>query len=132
VAGAVHTPQEAAVRVVPQLSGPARLPQFLPCREQKTASVSATHAAQTLLAHVCGGVHVPHEATVRDVPQLSFAVTLPQALISRVQKSALLSGVHEQTLALQIAPVPVHVPHEATVRLVPQLSVLVTAPQALL
>jgi hypothetical protein len=128
----VHEPQEAAVRAVPQLSVPAKLPQFLPSRAQKAASVSATHAQTFPAVHVCGAVHVPHEVTVRDAPQLSFAVTLPHALPSRVQKAALSSGVHAQTFVAVHVAGAVHVPHEATVRGLPQLSVLVTAPQVLL
>ena len=42
---------------------------------------------------VCGEVQLPHELTVREVPQLSSAVTLPHAAPSRVQKAALVSGV---------------------------------------
>ena len=43
---------------------------------------------------VCGEVQLPHELTVREVPQLSSAVTLPHAALSRVQKAALVSAVH--------------------------------------
>ena len=66
---------------------------------------------------VAGEVHVPHEATVRDVPQLSVAVRLPQFLPSREQNAASVSGVHDepQTLAVpappQVRPAEVHVPH---------------------
>jgi hypothetical protein len=42
---------------------------------------------------VAGDVHVPHELTVRDVPQLSLAVTEPQFLPRREQKAALVSAV---------------------------------------
>src|SRR6185436_10076212 len=52
---------------------------------------------------VCGEVQVPHEDTVRLVPQLSLAVTLPQFLPSREQNAVLLSGVQvppPQTLAV--------------------------------
>jgi len=42
---------------------------------------------------VCGEVQVPHELTVREVPQLSSAVTLPHAALKRVQKAASVSGV---------------------------------------
>jgi hypothetical protein len=38
--------------------------------------------------------HVPQLFTVRDVPQLSFAVRLPQVWASRWQKAALVSAVH--------------------------------------
>jgi hypothetical protein len=40
-----------------------------------------------------GEVQVPHELTVRAVPQLSVPVTLPQFLPSLEQKVVLLSGV---------------------------------------
>jgi len=43
--------------------------------------------------HVSGDVQLPHELTVRVVPQLSVPVTVPQFLPSRVQNCALLSDV---------------------------------------
>jgi hypothetical protein len=49
--------------------------------------------------HVCGATQLPHEVTERDTPQLSGAVTVPQAFASRVQKSALSSGVHAHAFA---------------------------------
>jgi hypothetical protein len=86
---------------------------------------------------VVGELQVPHELTVRETPQLSFAVTEPQLLPSRWQNAVLLSAVQlppPQTLAV---PPPPHVagevqdPHELTVREVPQLSLAVTEPQFL-
>jgi hypothetical protein len=79
-------------------------------------------------------VHVPHEATVRDVPQLSVSVTAPQALFMRVQNAVSASatqftGPHTWP-ALQTSGA-VHVPQEPTVRLALQLSVAVTVPQFL-
>jgi hypothetical protein len=60
-------------------------------------------------------VHGPQSA-VRTMPHLSAAVTLPQALTSRVQKSVLVS-VHPQTFGVppppQVTPVPEQAPHEA-------------------
>jgi hypothetical protein len=47
---------------------------------------------------VWGEEQEPHELTVRELPQLSGAVTLPQAALSRAQKAALLSGVHVEPL----------------------------------
>jgi hypothetical protein len=140
VCGEVHEPHEETVREVPQLSAAVTLPQFLPRREQNAASVSAVHEPppQTLAvpppAQVCGEVQVPHEETVREVPQLSFAVTLSQFLPRREQNAAFVSAVQPQTLAV---PPPaqvcgeVQVPHEETVREVPQLSAAVTLPQFL-
>src|SRR5262245_31493021 len=43
--------------------------------------------------HVCGDVHEPQELTVRLVPQLSFAVTVPQFFARREQNALSLSGV---------------------------------------
>jgi hypothetical protein len=43
---------------------------------------------------VCGEVQVPQELTVREVPQLSLAVTEPQVLPRREQNAVLLSAVH--------------------------------------
>ena len=125
------------MRDVPQLSLAVTPPQFLPSREQNAVSVSAEQPQTLALpppAHVCGEVHVPHELTVRDVPQLSLAVTPPQFLPSREQNAVSVSAEQPQTLAL---PPPahvcgeVHVPHELTVRDVPQLSLAVTPPQFL-
>jgi hypothetical protein len=142
-AGEVHVPHDDRVRVVPQLSAAVTPPQFLPTREQNAASVSGVHVEtpQTLAvpppAHVLGAVQVPHEVTERELPQLSFAVTVPQFLASRVQNAASVSAVHggtPQTLAVtapQVWPGVVQVPHEVTVRLVPQLSAAVTFPQFL-
>ena len=57
---------------------------------------------------VAGDVQVPHELTVREVPQLSFAVTEPQFLPRREQKAASVSGVHDPPQA----PLSVHTaPH---------------------
>jgi hypothetical protein len=97
----VHAPHETTVRLLPQLSVPVTLPQLFPSRVQNTASVSAVQP-QTFAApppaHVCGAVHAPHEATVRDVPQLSAAVTAPQFFPSRVQNAVSLSAVQPHTL----------------------------------
>src|SRR5258708_24160830 len=48
---------------------------------------------------VRGEVQAPHELTVRDIPQLSSAVTVPQSLPARAQKAPSLSGV-QQTIWL--------------------------------
>ena len=56
---------------------------------------------------VAGDVHVPHELTVRDVPQLSFAVTEPQFLPRREQKAVLVSAVQvppQVPLSVHTAP----------------------------
>jgi hypothetical protein len=45
-------------------------------------------------AQVAGDVQLPQLDTVREVPQLSFAVTLPQFLARRLQNAASVSGVH--------------------------------------
>jgi hypothetical protein len=128
----VHVPHEATLRAAPQLSVPDQLPQALPSRLQNVPSLSGVQP-HTLLAPQTGLSigHVPHGFTVRAVPQLSFAVTLPQFLPSRVQKVALSSGVQMHAFPVHVIPVPVHVPHEATLRAAPQLSVPDQAPQAL-
>jgi hypothetical protein len=43
---------------------------------------------------VAGEVQVPQELTVREVPQLSLAVTEPQFLPRREQNAVLVSAVH--------------------------------------
>jgi hypothetical protein len=139
VCGDVHVPHEVTVRAAPQLSFPDTVPQFFPTRVQNAASVSAVqpHTLATdgvAPPHVCGAVHVPHEATVRDAPQLSAAVTLPQFLPNRVQNAGSVSAVHPHTLATDGVAPPhvcgaVHVPQFTAVRVVPQLSAAVTFPQ---
>jgi hypothetical protein len=70
-------------------------------------------------------LHVPHEATLRAVPQLSVPDQAPQALPNRLQKVASLSGMQPHTFGVppppQLAPVPLQVPQLAD-REAPQLS----------
>src|SRR5438552_732242 len=55
---------------------------------------------------VCGDTHMP-QATVREAPQLSVPVTVPQVFPSRLQKLVSLSGAQAQTLlAVQVWPDP--------------------------
>jgi hypothetical protein len=112
-------------------------PQVAPRLEQNVGSLSGVQPhtfAVPAPPQVCGVEHVPHEATVRPVPQLSVPITWPQFLPTREQNAVSLSAV--QLLHTFAAPAPpqvpvVHVPHEATVRAVPQLSVPITWPQFL-
>ena len=93
----LQVPQLAAVRLAPQLSMPVRLPQFLPRRVQKAASVSELQL-QTFgvtAPQVLGDVQPApklQSATVRRVPQLSAAVTLLQFFPSLAQNAPLVSG----------------------------------------
>jgi hypothetical protein len=139
VCGAVQVPHELTVRDVPQLSLAVTLPQFFPRREQNDAFVSGVQLVPHTLVvppppHVCGEVHVPQELTVRDAPQLSLAVTLPQFFPRREQNDASVSGVQLAPHTLAVPPPPhvcgdAHVPQELTVRDAPQLSLAVTLPQ---
>jgi hypothetical protein len=136
--GAVQLPH-VTVRIVPQLSLAVRLPQFLFWREQNAGLVSGTQLGPHTFAtpppaQVCGGVQLPQFATVRILPQLSFAVKLPQLLPVREQNAGSVSGVHgvPQTFGVPVPAqvcVPVHIPQLGTVRGALQLSVPVTAPQ---
>jgi hypothetical protein len=105
----LHAPHEATVRFAPQLSDAVTLPQFLPSLLQNATSVSAVQP-QTLAAppppHAWGAVHVPHDATARGAPQLSFAVTLPQFFPRRAQNAVSVSAAQPHTFA---APLPAHV-----------------------
>src|SRR5512140_96644 len=97
--------------------------------------VSVQPVTHTFAVQMSDPVHVPHDATVRLVPQLSLAVTLPQFLPSRVQNATSLSAVQPHTLATGgVAPAhvcgAVHVP-QFTVLLAPQLSLAVTLSQFL-
>jgi hypothetical protein len=82
-----------------------------------------------------GAAQLPHEY-VLVMPQLSAAVTLPQLFPSRAQNAVEFSDVHvpPHTFGIPSPPQvadPVHVPHEVTVRIVPQLSRAITVPQFL-
>ncbi len=95
-----QVPQEATLRAMPQLSVPVTAPQPFPRRAQKATSVS-TGQAQTpevpAPPQVLGDAQVPQDATERDLPQLSFAVSGPQFLASRLQNAASLSAVQPHT-----------------------------------
>jgi hypothetical protein len=98
-----QTPEAAhiwPVGHVPQAIVPPQplvtVPQFL--TPQACAAVSGVQA-QTLGVpappQVCGATHVP-QLTVRRLPQLSRALTVPQFLPRREQNRALLSRVHAE------------------------------------
>ena len=115
---------QIAVCVAPQLLVAVTDPHVACRRVQNAASVSSTHPHAPLELHVAGAVHVPHEVMVRLMPQLSGAVTAPQALpmrahicgsVSRVQHT--LTGVAG---ACEHSDPPVQAAHATTV---PQLSV---------
>jgi hypothetical protein len=140
ICGDTHVPHEVTVRFVPQLSAAVTLPQFLPRRVQNAASPSYVQPhtlAAPPPAHVCGAEHAPHGLTVRDVPQLSFAVTLPQFFPRREQKVVSPSYVQPHTFTVPPPPQvcgdahPAPKLQSATVRGAPQLSLNVTLPQFL-
>jgi hypothetical protein len=69
--------------------------------------------------HVCGAMHVPHDATVRGCAQLSVPETWPQFLPRLAQNAESLSGGQPHTFAVPPPPQvcgAVHVPQELTVR----------------
>jgi hypothetical protein len=122
VCGAVHVPQLATVRIAPQLSGPVKLPQLLPKRLQNVVLDSGVQVVPHTFAvppppHVCGAVQFPQFATVRDAPQLSVPVTMPQSLVSRAQKtgSDSLTQVGPPSVGVPPVPPPVPVPDEPPV-----------------
>jgi hypothetical protein len=141
VLGAAHVPHEVTERALPQLSMPLKLPQvLLPWATQNAASVWGMHP-QTLgvppLPHTvfAGQPRVKLQSvTVLSLPQLSLnGPTLPQFLPRRAQNAVSISGVHEQVFEALHALGAVHVPHEVTVLLMPQLSASgPTLPQVLL
>jgi hypothetical protein len=49
-----------------------------------------------------GSAHVPHEVTVRAVPQLSVPLTVPQFFPRRAQKATSLSAVQHTLLVAHI------------------------------
>jgi hypothetical protein len=77
--------------------------------------------------------HVPQELTLRGAPQLSLPLSAPHWAPAFVQNVGSLSGVQPHWFAVppppHDSPVPEHVPHEATLRGDPQLSVPLIAPQ---
>lgn len=122
---------------MPQLSSAVTGPQLLPCRAQNCCVVSGMHPEQMFGGlppppQTAPPMHVPQLA-VREAPQLSVAVTMPQFLPTRVQKAASGSGVQPQTPAVPPPPhvcPAMHVPQTA-VRGLPQRSLALTAPQLL-
>ena len=97
-------PQEVTVRAIPQLSCAVTWPQFAPTRVQNAESVSGWQAQTLFEPHVSGDTHVPQDATVRETPQLSVAVTLPQFFPTRVQNAAFVSAAQPQTLGTPEPP----------------------------
>jgi hypothetical protein len=105
----VQLPHDETVRDVPQLSAPVQLPQALPSRAQKAGSVSAVQPHTFVVPPPPHVTPVPEQVpqfVVRDTPQLSVAVKLPQFLPRRVQNVVSLSAVQPHTFA---APPPAHV-----------------------
>jgi hypothetical protein len=88
------------------LSFAVTLPQALPSRVQKAASLSGAHEQVFDAPHVCGAAHVPHEPIVRVAPQLSPAVNVPHVLPNRAHKAVSVSGVHVAPPAPPLPPVP--------------------------
>jgi hypothetical protein len=126
------------LRLAPQLSFSLGVPHVSPILVQCAAFVSPAQPqtlAVPLPPHVLGAVQPApklQSATVRLVPQLSAAVTPPQFFPSLLQNAGFVSLEHAQTFGVPLPPHvwgDVHVPHETTVRLAPQLSVPVTPPQ---
>jgi hypothetical protein len=133
----LQVPQDATVRLAPQLSLAVKEPQAASCVAHKAASLSATQphwlAVPAPPQDTSVPLQVPQEATVREVPQLSVAVREPQLAPLAAQTEESLSGAQPHWLATppppQVSPAALQVPQEATVRAVPQLSVAVKAPQ---
>jgi hypothetical protein len=126
-------PQPAVVRLFLQQKPPTQLelPQHSGVQLQLCPFVREQAAAtHTLSEHAWPQAHAPPHVTVRAVPQLSGAVTAPQFFPGRVQKSPLLSAtqVHWPFAHVRVGGV-VQLPHEVTVRMTPQLSGPVNAPQ---
>jgi hypothetical protein len=130
-------PPQSSARVTPQLSFTESGPQVRPAAPQSCVWLSATQP-QTLGVppppQARGAVQLAPQLTVRATPQLSAALTEPQFLPSRLQKAASLSLGQAHWLAMPAPPQvwgAVQAPQLATVRMRPQLSVAVTAPQTL-
>jgi hypothetical protein len=70
--------------------------------------------------HVAGAVHVPHELTVRVVPQLSAAVMVPQPAPTPAQSAASVSGTHVTVPLVEIVVEP-SVGSTLTIQLLPPL-----------
>jgi hypothetical protein len=99
IVGAAQVPQ-STVRVAPQLSVAVTDPQDCPRRWQNAAFVSGVHPHTFVAPQVWGEVHVPQLETVREMPQLSAAVTVPQFFPSREQNCVFVSGVQQTCVGL--------------------------------
>ena len=96
---------QLAVRLVPQLSAAVTASQFLPRRAQNEVPDSGAqpHTFEVPLPpQLSGAAHAP-QSVVRERPQLSAPVTLPQLAPWRAQKATVVSPVQPQTFA---APPP--------------------------
>ena len=100
VCGAVHAGPQLTVPPHPS----SMVPQFLPAPQE----VIGVQPHTLLAPQTSGAWHVPH-VVVREVPQLSVPVTVPQFLPRRRQNAASLSGVQQALPAVHTAG-GVHVP----------------------
>lgn len=127
----VQLPQLATVLGLPQLSGPLACPQVWFSRAQNRASVSL---AQQPVGPQMGALapHVPQSTTVRCRPHESMPVSVPQVRPERAQNAASASGMQQVPAFASHTPdepaTTAQVPHEETVRKVPQRSIVERAP----
>jgi hypothetical protein len=105
VCGKAQLPQLEAVRGLPQLSTPEKVPQVRPKRWQNCQSASGRQAGEPHTPgtpeppQLVGALQVPQLAIERGLPQRSVTASAPQVLPSRVQSCASDSGVHPQAFA---------------------------------
>lgn len=117
------------VRLVPQLSAAVTASQFLPRRAQNEAPDSGAQPHTFGLPpppHDSGAAHTP-QSVVRERPQLSAAVTLPQLAPWRAQNATSVSPVQPQTWAAPPPPQVWGTPHVPQAMVPPQPSL--TSPQ---
>jgi len=129
----VPKPQSAMLRAPPQLSVVLNGPQFLPASLHNTASVFGVQPHQLGVPPppqvTPVPLHVPHDAMLRALPQLSVVLNGPQFLLASAHSSASVFGVQPHTLLAPQTSGSVQFPHGTPVRCVPQLSGAETLPQ---
>jgi hypothetical protein len=88
-----------------------------------------------LAVHICPvPEQLPHEATLREAPQLSVTEIAPHCAPTLEHSAGSFTGVQPQWFAMPAPPhdwpVPEHAPHEGTLRMTPQLSTVVSGPHS--
>lgn len=126
-----QAPQLATERVAPQRSVTVSAPQVVLDAAQSSASVCGVQPHWLAVPpppQVFGLAHPPQLETLRELPQVSVPESAPHTAPRRAQNCVLVSAGHEQA-RFRHWLTPLQVPHDASERGTPQLSVPLSAPQ---